>query len=121
MSSPRPPGTAAARVQPLPLPVLADGRPLPFAGTAGRHVPALRLFDPPYAVQVREQDGALSALNAGCGQEAIAVCAGPWRLDERWWGAGAAARDYFQIATRLGRVYLVYRESEAWFAQGVFD
>ena len=120
-SSPQPPTGAAARVQPLPLPVLADGRPSPWDGTAGRHAPALRLFDPPYAVQVREQAGALTALSAGRGQEAITVCAGPWRLDERWWGAGAAARDYFQIATRLGRVYLVYREGEAWFVQGVFD
>jgi protein ImuB len=121
LPSPGPPSPAAARVQPLPLPVMADGRPSPWDGTAGRHAPALRLFDPPYAVQVREQDGALTALSAGRGQEAITVCAGPWRLDERWWGAGAAARDYFQVATRLGRVYLVYREGEVWFAQGVFD
>lgn len=118
--SPQPP-TKAARVQPLPLPVVADGRPSLVGGAAGAHAPALRLFDPPYAVQVREQDGAPTTLSAGRGQEAIARCAGPWRLEERWWGTDATARDYFQVSTRLGRVYLVYREGDAWFAQGVFD
>jgi protein ImuB len=122
-SSPHPPipPSPSARVQPLPLPVVADGRPSRFDVTAGAHSPALRLLDPPRLVQVQTQDGALTALNAGRGQEAVAVCAGPWRLDERWWGAGAAVRDYFQVATHPGRVYLLYQEGEAWFAQGVFD
>ncbi|MFI5268908.1 MAG: hypothetical protein ACHQ7M_16145, partial [Chloroflexota bacterium] len=92
-----------------------------FDVTAGPHAPALRLLDPPNLVQVQTQERRLIALNAGRGQEMVTVCAGPWRLDGRWWGAGAAARDYFQVATRLGHVYLLYQEGEAWFAQGVFD
>ncbi|MGI8916133.1 MAG: DNA polymerase Y family protein [Chloroflexota bacterium] len=120
-SVPPAPTAAAARVQPLPLPVVADGRPSRFDATAGRHPPALRLFDPPILVQVHERDGTLTTINAGRGPEAIALQAGPWRLDERWWGAGAAARDYFQVATRQSHVYLLFREGESWFAQGAFD
>lgn len=116
-----PTATPAARVPPLPLAVVADGRvsasDLPGAPS---HIPAMRLFDPPQPVQVRQRNGEITAVAAGRGLEAVTACAGPWRLDERWW-VRSAARDYFQVATRRGRVYLLYRESDAWYLQGVFD
>ena len=112
---------AAGRVRPLPLRPVADGRPAALDGPgAGPHAPAMRLFDPPRPAPVRWREGAISAVAAGRGLEAVLEWSGPWRLEERWW-AGSAGRDYYQAATRLGRVYLLFQEGEAWFVQGAFD
>jgi protein ImuB len=80
----------------------------------------MRLVTPPRPVQVKERDGVLLAVAVGRGPEAVAGYAGPWRLAESWW-AEAVPRDYFQVHTRPGRVYLLYQEGDAWYLQGVFD
>lgn len=113
--------TPADRVRPLPLAPVADGQPSSLDGPGpADHAPAMRLFDPPRPVQVRWRDGAPAAVAVGRGLEAVTTWTGPWQLDERWW-ASAAARTYYQAATRPGRVYLLFQEGEAWYAQGAFD
>ena len=117
----QPKPSPADRVRPLPLAPVADGCPSPFGGAAPTdHAPAIRLFDPPRLVQVRWRVGAPTAIAVGRGLEAVTAWAGPWQLNERWW-AQAAARTYYQATTRPGRVYLLFQEGEAWYAQGVFD
>ena|GEM_PF-6112678 len=113
--------TAAARVQPAPLATVADGRPSLLDGNGkAAHIPAMRLLDPARPAVVKERDGAITAIAVGRGSEAVVDCTGPWRLAERWWQQ-ASGREYFQLYTRLGRVYLLYQETGAWFLQGVFD
>ena len=53
----------------------------------------------------------------------VRVAAGPWSLEEGWWGETPADRDYWDVELSDGALYRVYREREAgaWFADGVYD
>jgi protein ImuB len=112
---------ASTRVQPLPLDTIPDGRASLLDGGGATHaVPAMRILEPPHQVKVQQRDTTIASLSAGRGVEAVARVSGPWKVAEQWW-AQAGERDYFQVWTRLGRLYLLYREAENWFVQGVFD
>jgi protein ImuB len=53
----------------------------------------------------------------------VRVAAGPWSLEEGWWGESPADRDYWDVELSDGALYRVYRDRkvDAWFADGVYD
>jgi protein ImuB len=53
----------------------------------------------------------------------VRVAAGPWSLEEGWWGEAPADRDYWDVELSDGGLYRVYRDRKAgaWFADGVYD
>jgi protein ImuB len=53
----------------------------------------------------------------------VRVAAGPWSLEEGWWGETPADRDYWDVELSDGGLYRVYRDrnADAWFADGVYD
>jgi hypothetical protein len=54
---------------------------------------------------------------------AVRVAAGPWSLEDGWWGDAPADRDYWDVELSDGGLYRVYRDrkADAWFADGVYD
>jgi protein ImuB len=54
---------------------------------------------------------------------AVRVAAGPWSLEEGWWSAAPASRDYWDVELASGGLYRIYRDraSEKWFADGMYD
>lgn len=53
----------------------------------------------------------------------IRVAAGPWNLEDGWWSADPAARDYWDVELEGGGLYRVYRDRPTgrWYADGVYD
>jgi protein ImuB len=53
----------------------------------------------------------------------VRVAAGPWSLEDGWWGDTPADRDYWDVELSDGGLYRVYRDRKAgaWFADGVYD
>jgi hypothetical protein len=49
-------------------------------------------------------------------------CAGPWRVQEGWWSAAPADRDYWDVELSFGSSYRVYREenANAWFVEAAY-
>ncbi|MDQ5872064.1 MAG: hypothetical protein M3547_07640, partial [Acidobacteriota bacterium] len=54
---------------------------------------------------------------------AVRVAAGPWNLEEGWWSAAPASRDYWDVELATGGLYRIYRDraSEKWYADGMYD
>ncbi len=54
---------------------------------------------------------------------AVRVAAGPWNLEEGWWSAAPASRDYWDVELASGGLYRIYRDraSEKWYADGMYD
>jgi len=69
-------------------------------------------------VSVRSETGAASNL-----QGLVRVAAGPWRLEEGWWGDDPVRRDYWDVELSDGGLYRIYREPTTgdWFADGMYD
>jgi protein ImuB len=53
----------------------------------------------------------------------IKVASGPWSMEEGWWSSDPADRDYWDVELSDGALYRIYRDrqSNAWFADGVYD
>lgn len=51
----------------------------------------------------------------------IEAWAGPWPLEERWWGPGGRRRARLQICTAGGSAYLVARENGRWWVEATYD
>lgn len=53
----------------------------------------------------------------------VRVASGPWACEEGWWKESAAARDYWDVEVEGGVLYRIFRdrETQAWFADGVYD
>jgi hypothetical protein len=54
---------------------------------------------------------------------AVRVAAGPWNLEEGWWSAAPASRDYWDVELSGGGLYRVYRDRarDKWYADGMYD
>jgi len=54
---------------------------------------------------------------------AVRIAAGPWSLEDGWWGEAPADRDYWDVELSDGGLYRIYRDrkANAWFADGVYD
>jgi hypothetical protein len=53
----------------------------------------------------------------------VRVAAGPWNLEEGWWSAAPASRDYWDVELSGGGLYRVYRDRarDKWYADGMYD
>ncbi|MDE2482741.1 MAG: DNA polymerase Y family protein [bacterium] len=50
----------------------------------------------------------------------VARCAGPWRIDDGWFGA-AIARDEYDVVLDDGEVCRIYRQGTHWYLRGSYD
>ncbi len=90
---------------------------------------AVRVFRPPVPVDVITRPSRLDEpgdiqIEALQGEIAGQVrnCAGPWRVQEGWWSATPADRDYWDVELSFGSSYRVYREenANAWFVEAAY-
>jgi protein ImuB len=53
----------------------------------------------------------------------VRVAAGPWNLEDGWWSAAPASRDYWDVELSEGGLYRIYRDrlKEKWYADGMYD
>ncbi|HEX9688542.1 MAG TPA: hypothetical protein VGB47_05685, partial [Thermoanaerobaculia bacterium] len=53
----------------------------------------------------------------------VRVAAGPWNLEDGWWSAAPASRDYWDVELSEGGLYRIYRDraSDKWYADGMYD
>ncbi|HEY6065125.1 MAG TPA: DNA polymerase Y family protein [Thermoanaerobaculia bacterium] len=53
----------------------------------------------------------------------VRVAAGPWNLEEGWWSAAPASRDYWDVELSEGGLYRIYRDRarDKWYADGMYD
>lgn len=53
----------------------------------------------------------------------VRVASGPWTLEEAWWSEAPVSRDYWDVELSKGGLLRVFRERESdeWFADGVYD
>jgi hypothetical protein len=53
----------------------------------------------------------------------VRVAAGPWNLEEGWWSAAPASRDYWDVELSGGGLYRIYRDRarDKWYADGMYD
>ncbi len=54
---------------------------------------------------------------------AVRVASGPWSMEEGWWTADAARREYWDVELSTGGLYRLYRDlaSTRWYADGLYD
>lgn len=56
-------------------------------------------------------------------QGRVRTASGPWELEGSWWGEGTAEREYWDVELADQGIYRLFRdpESEAWYADGIYD
>jgi protein ImuB len=56
-------------------------------------------------------------------QGLVRVAAGPWTLEDQWWGEQTVERDYWDVELSGGGLYRIYRDRKSgdWFADGMYD
>jgi len=92
-------------------------------------VTALRIFRPPVAVQVNQQNGRLSHIAATKRNQIsgdVLWSAGPWRSSGDWWEQDAWLRDEWDIALREQAGIAMYRLVHdliggKWLLEGEYD
>lgn len=53
-------------------------------------------------------------------ENAVALLAGPERIESGWWDGGEVRRDYFIAQAQDGSLVWVYRQADGWFLHGIF-
>ena len=87
---------------------------------------AYRVLEP-RAVAVRVRGGRPAAVTLSNGERAVLDVAGPWRVDEAWWGEAldAAARplaqDAYDVALDDGSLLRIVDERGKWSVCGTYD
>lgn len=122
----RPERFAVADYSPPPPPRERRGPPPP---RTGRGLLAIRVLRPPVELEVitGERARLLSLKSANGSSPEIAgsvrVAAGPWNLEEGWWSAAPASRDYWDVELTGGGLYRIYRDraGDKWYADGIYD
>jgi protein ImuB len=98
---------------------------------------AVRSLRPAIALQVvTEENGrrrprkiAVSSPDASTAKKelkidgSVRVASGPWRIEEEWWAEAPIRRDYWDVELSDGGIYRIFhdQQSNAWFADGVYD
>ena len=132
----RPEGWAVAPYEPPPPP---ETPPEPPPGaprdTAGGHgLLAVRALRPPVALEVMVGEDAATPRSVATTAAEIAakrprvegrvrVAAGPWHLEEEWWGDQPVDRTYWDVELASGDIYRLFEErgTRAWYADGIYD
>lgn len=94
--------------------------PRPLAATATLQ---LRIVTPS-PVDVRVLDGAPRFV--GSPPQQVVELAGPWRVEERWWGPATGegtplSRDEYDVCLDDGALLRIAREGTVWCVRGVYD
>ena len=80
-------------------------------------VPQLRLLGvSEIEVQLRRGEPAF----VGTPPQAVMECAGPWRVEEGWFGDGVT-RDEYDVVLEDGEIYRIYRQGARWYLRGAYD
>ncbi len=101
----------------------------------GRGLLAVRVLRPPVELEVtadhperaRISLRLLSVKSTNGAEPEVAgnvrIAAGPWSLEDGWWSAKPASRDYWDVELAEGGLYRIYRDraSDKWFADGMYD
>jgi protein ImuB len=109
------------------------------APRTGRGLLAIRVLRPPVELEVitspchpERSEGSLAfrllSVKSTNGAEpeiagTVRVAAGPWSLEDGWWSAAPASRDYWDVELAEGGLYRIYRDrtSDKWYADGIYD
>jgi protein ImuB len=111
-------------LEPFTLEILATrgprAEPAPLAAAATLQ---LRIVAP-QPVDVRIFEGAPRFV--GSPPQQVVDHAGPWRVEERWWGLATGegpplARDEYDVCLDDGALLRIAREGDAWSVRGVYD
>lgn len=82
----------------------------------------LRRFRPVLPAKVQTHNGAPVSIYATQVSGRVEHASGPWRTSGDWWEQEKLwNRDEWDIQTRDGSLYRIYRENENWFLEGVYD
>ena len=101
--------------EPFPIPK-SDAFDAPVA-TVTDVVPQLRLLNVK-EIDVRVQQGEPAFV--GSPPQAVIECAGPWRVEEGWFGDGVA-RDEYDVVLEDGEICRIYRQGTRWYLRGAYD
>lgn len=115
-----PPPWAGMLPEPSPATVPARRVPALLADAAGEEigVDAQGALDgAPATIRIGEPGGPHSEWD---GSDEVLAWAGPWAIDEGWWGPGAHRRAYLQVTRRCGPPLLLER-SGRWWLDAVYD
>lgn len=89
---------------------------------------AVRALRPAVELEVLTHDDSPVSLSALPSSQTpvrgrVRVAAGPWTLEDGWWSADPAGRDYWDVELDGGGLYRVYRDRPTgrWYADGVYD
>lgn len=109
--------------EPFTLAPLASHAPKPKLAGAPRTTLQLRLCEP-RPIDVRVIDGAPRLV--GSPPQHVVELAGPWRVEDRWWGphtadGDALARDEYDVCLEDGALLRIAQERERWSVRGVYD
>jgi protein ImuB len=96
----------------------------------GRGLLAVRVLRPAVELEVitsGERARLLSVKSTNGAEPQVAgtvrAAAGPWSLEDGWWSASPASRDYWDVELAEGGLYRIYRDraSDKWYADGMYD
>ncbi|MDB5042250.1 MAG: hypothetical protein JWN27_2976 [Candidatus Eremiobacteraeota bacterium] len=111
-------------LEPFTLEILATrgprAEPAPLAAAATLQ---LRIV-PTRPIDVRIFEGAPRFV--GSPPQQVVDHAGPWRVEERWWGPATGegaplARDEYDVCLDDGALLRIAREGDAWSVRGIYD
>ena len=80
----------------------------------------LRRFRPPLPAAVRLRQTTPIFVRCRRVSGSIVRSAGPWRSSGHWWEAGWH-REEWDVQTRDGGLYRIFRDSDGWFIEGAYD
>ncbi len=85
--------------------------------TATTIAPQLRLLNV-REIDVRVHRGEPAFV--GSPPRAVMECAGPWRIEEGWFGGGVT-RDEYDVVLEDGEICRIYRQGTRWYLRGAYD
>ena len=82
----------------------------------------LRRFRPAFHADVELQNGEPTFISSLKVSSPIQYWSGPFRISGDWWDRTKIwSRDEWDIQTRDGTLYRIYRQNDDWFVEGVYD
>ena len=82
---------------------------------------ALRLLEPPEAVEVEHAAGVPCAMWWRGARLPFRRIEGPERLSGDWWRDDTYRRDYWRCESETGGAFVVFQASDDWFVHGWYD
>ena len=80
----------------------------------------LRRFRPPLAATVRLRESMPIFVRSSRVSGSVVQSAGPWRASGNWW-ENPWNREEWDVQTKEGALYRIYRDPDGWFIEGAYD